>query len=325
MNNAEDIATTNIEPTCVTSKRAHSSLEHIERLDISVNIENLSVVFERDIALWDISFELHRGDHLVLMGQNGGGKTTLLKSLMGLVKPTAGKIYVYGKSAETQKKRVSLIPHASSVNWSFPIRLYDMVIMGTYSRIGWILRPGPTSRHKTADALKKLEIYDIRNKQISDLTASERQRALIARALVKEAEVFLMDEPLNGADTETEKIFWDLLRVLKENGKTVAAAYNNLQTAAGHFDRALLVNVKPIAFGPVNSVLTEENLRLAFGGKTGFLRSEESSFYNTAAPIPADPVNFSTLPQEILPNINSPAQSPADYEDHGQVADRSDR
>jgi manganese/zinc/iron transport system ATP- binding protein len=274
--NTEDIAITNIEPTCVTSKRAQSSTEHIERLDISVNIDDLSVVLEQDIALWDIYFELRRGDHLALLGQNGAGKTTLLKCLMGLIKPTAGRIYIYGKSAETQKKMVSYIPHASAIDWEFPISLYDMVIMGTYTKVGWVLRPGPTSRHKTTDALRKLEIYDIRNKQICDLTIAERQRALIARCLVKEAEVFLMDEPLSGVDTRTEDIFWEILSVLKGSGKTVVAAYNNIEAAADHFDLAFLLNVKPIAFGGTKSVLTERNIRQAFGGKTGLLDIEAS-------------------------------------------------
>jgi ABC-type Mn2+/Zn2+ transport system ATPase subunit len=145
-----------------------------------------------------------------------------------------------------------------------------MVIMGAYSKIGWVLRAGPTARHKTTDVLKKLEIYDIRNKQICDLSSVERQKAILARCLVKEeAEVFLMDEPLNGADMRTEQIFWELLKILKDNGKTVVAAYNNIQ-AADRFDLIYLINVRPIALGSAETVLTQENMRRAFGGKTGF-------------------------------------------------------
>jgi manganese/zinc/iron transport system ATP- binding protein len=314
MKNIEDSAITNLEPTCTISKRAQSSTEHIERLDISITIEDLTVVFEQDIALWDIDLEMRRGEHLVVLGQSGAGKTTLLKCLMGLVKPTAGNIYIYGKPAEKQKKMVSFIPHASAVNWEFPISLYDMVIMGTYSKIGWVLRPGPVSRHKTSDVLKKLEIYEIRNKQICDLSSIERQRALIARALAKEAEVFLMDEPLNGTDKRTETIFWELLSVLKDNGKTVVAAFNNPQIAAARFDLAYLINAKPVAFGQTASVLTEKNILRAFGGKTGFLEREDLEVQNHFQPGGLPQEDFNRSPDTVKQDEFQIAELPSENE-----------
>lgn len=258
--------------TCATSKRASTPMEHLLRLDMAIHIEDLTVAYKIEPVLWDIDMEIPKGVLLAIVGPNGAGKTTLLKSILGLVKPSAGQVYIFGKPADKQKKLIAYVPQKSSVDWDFPINVFDTVLMGTYPTVGWILRPGKNHRLKAQDALKKVGMWEYRHRQISELSGGQQQRVFLARALVQDAEVFLMDEPFQGVDQATEKMIVDILRTLRDNGKTVAVVHHDLQTVKEYFDWAMLVNVRRIAVGPVDTVFNDDNLRLAYGGKSSFIK-----------------------------------------------------
>ncbi len=266
---------TNIGPTCAVSKRAATPLEHLQRLDVAIHVEDLTVAYNNEPALWDIDMEVPKGLLMAIIGPNGAGKTTMLKAILGLVKPNAGQIYIFGKPSEKQKKLIAYVPQKTSVDWDFPVSVLDTVLMGTYSSIGWIRRPGKVSRQKAMDALKMVGLADLKNRQIGELSGGQQQRVFLARALVQDADVFLMDEPFQGVDQATEKTIIEILRTLRSNGKTVAVVHHDLQTVTEYFDWAFLVNVRRIAVGPVKEVFTEENLRLAYGGKSSFLSMEQ--------------------------------------------------
>lgn len=267
----DKLATTPIAPTCATSGRAATPMEHLQRLDMAIHIEDLTVAYKTEPALWDLDMEVPKGVLLAIIGPNGAGKTTLLKSTLGLVKPSAGQIYIFGKPADCQKKLIAYVPQKSSVDWDFPVSVFDTVLMGTYPAVGWVLRPRKSHKQKAQDALKKVGLWNLKNRQISELSGGQQQRVFLARALVQEADIYLMDEPFQGVDIATEKMIVEILRALRDNGKTVAVVHHDLQTVKEYFDWAMMVNVRRIALGPVDEVFTEENLRLAYGGKSGFL------------------------------------------------------
>ena len=255
-------------------KRAATTLEYLTRLDIAIHVEDLTVTYNNEPALWDIDMEVPKGALMAIVGPNGAGKTTILKAILGLIKPNAGRISIFGKPAKKQKKLVAYVPQKASVDWDFPISVLDTALMGTYSSLGWIKRPGKLSRQKAISALKMVDMADLKDVQIGELSGSQQQKVFIARILAQDADIFLLDEPFHGVDQSTEKIIVNVLRNLKSNGKTVVVVHHDLQTVAEYFDWALLMNVRRIAFGPVKEALTEKNLCLAYGGKSGFLSME---------------------------------------------------
>jgi manganese/zinc/iron transport system ATP- binding protein len=154
------------------------------------------------------------------------------------------------------------------VDWDFPTDVRDVVLMGRYGRIGWVRRPGRRDREAADEALRQLGIEHLASRQISQLSGGQQQRVFLARALVQEAELYLMDEPFQGVDATTELAIVELLRALREHGKTIVCVHHDLQTVAEYFDRVVLLNVRTVAAGTVEEVFTEENLRLAYGGRS---------------------------------------------------------
>ncbi|MDR2884089.1 MAG: metal ABC transporter ATP-binding protein [Deferribacteraceae bacterium] len=246
-------------------------MEHLQRLDVAIHVEDLTVSFDNTPVLWDIDMEIPKGVIMAVIGPNGAGKTTMLKSILGLTKPNAGQIFIFGKPAEKQRRLIAYVPQKASVDWDFPISVLDMVLMGTYSNVGWILRPSKASKQRAIDALKQVGMLAFKDKQIGALSGGQKQRIFIARALVQEADIFLMDEPFQGVDLATERAIVEILHDLKERGKTVAVVHHDLQTVREYFNWVFMINVRRIAVGPVNKVFTEENLRLTYGGKSGFV------------------------------------------------------
>jgi manganese/zinc/iron transport system ATP- binding protein len=252
------------------AKRALSPTEHMKRLDIAIHVEDLTVAYNNDPVLWDVDMEIPKGVLMAIIGPNGAGKSTLLKAILGLVKPSAGQIYVFGKPATKQKKLIAYVPQKASVDWDFPINVFDAVLMGTYSSLGWIQRPGAREKEKAMEALRQVGLHDMRNRQIGELSGGQQQRVFLARALVQNADVFLMDEPFQGVDQTTEKMIVDVLRSLRDNNKTVAVVHHDFHTVQEYFDWAFMLNVRRVALGPVSEIFTDENLKAAYGSYTVF-------------------------------------------------------
>jgi manganese/zinc/iron transport system ATP- binding protein len=187
--------------------------------------------------------------------------------VLGLVKPAAGQALVHGRPYADQRSLVAYVPQRGSVDWDFPTSVLDVVLMGRYGRIGWVRRPGRDDREAAREALEQVGMSDLAGRQISQLSGGQQQRVFLARALVQHAEVYFMDEPFQGVDATTEKAIVELLRALREQGKTVVAVHHDLQTVPEYFDEVTLLNVRRIASGPVDEVFTEENLRRTYGGR----------------------------------------------------------
>ena len=187
----------------------------------------------------------------------------------------AGRIEVFGRPYGEQRRLVGYVPQRTSVDWDFPTSVLDLVTMGRYGSLGWLRRPGRAEREAALRSLEQVGLTDLADRQISQLSGGQQQRAFLARALVQEARIYLMDEPFQGVDAVTERAIVDLLRRLREDGRTVVAVHHDLQTVPEYFDHVLLLNVRRIAAGPVSEIFTADNLRLTYGGRYAFARREE--------------------------------------------------
>ncbi len=238
----------------------------------AIEVRDLTVAYRDRPVLWDVDLEVPAGVLMAIVGPNGAGKTTLIKSILGLVRPAAGEVLVNGGPYEERRSQVAYVPQRGTVDWDFPTNVLDVVMMGLYARIGWIRRPG--ARHRTAalEALAQVGMADFADRQISQLSGGQQQRVFLARALVQEASIYMMDEPFQGVDATTERAIVDLLRALRKAGSTVAVVHHDLQTVPEYFDWVLLLNVRRIAAGPVHEVFTDENLRATYGGRVPYLR-----------------------------------------------------
>lgn len=245
--------------------------KHQEINNLAVDVEDLTVAYRDKPVLWDVDLHVPAGVLLAIIGPNGAGKTTLIKAILGLIKPAAGRILIYDKPYYIQRSVVAYVPQRGSVDWDFPTSVLDVVMMGRYGSVGWIRRPGKKEHHLAMEALEKVGMVDFWKRQISQLSGGQQQRVFLARALVQDALVYFMDEPFQGVDATTEKTIVNLLKDLRESGKTVLVVHHDLQTVSEYFDWAMLLNVRKIASGPVGEIFNEQNLRSAYGGKVAFL------------------------------------------------------
>jgi manganese/zinc/iron transport system ATP- binding protein len=237
----------------------------------AIRVMDLTVAYHAKPVLWDVDLQVPSGVLMAIVGPNGAGKTTLIKAILGLVQPAAGQVLVYGQPYQDQRQMVGYVPQRGSVDWDFPTNVLDVVMMGRYGALGWIRRPRRQDKDLAMEALNKVGMADYADRQISQLSGGQQQRVFLSRALVQDAQVYLMDEPFQGVDAMTERAIIALLQELRAAGKTVVVVHHDLQTVPEYFDWVTLLNVRLIASGPVAETFTEDNLRLAYGGRVAFL------------------------------------------------------
>jgi len=240
--------------------------------DYVVDVEDLTVAYHEKPVVWDVDLKVPKGVLLAIVGPNGAGKSTLLKAILGLVKPSAGTVKFFGKPYEQVRKLVAYVPQRGSVDWDFPTTVLDVVTMGRYGHLGWLRRPGKPEHEKAIDALKKVGMDKFSDRQIGQLSGGQQQRVFLARALVQEADLYIMDEPFAGVDAVTERTIIALLQELRKLGKTVVVVHHDLQTLETYFDWVLLLNVRRIDLGPVKKIFNKKNINRTYGGREAFLK-----------------------------------------------------
>lgn len=238
----------------------------------AIEVEDLTVAYREKPVLWDIDLTVPEGVLMAIVGPNGAGKTTLIKAILNLVNTAAGQIHIYGKPSFEQRRLVGYVPQRGSVDWDFPTSVADVVMMGRYGSLGWMRRPGKKEKEMAMHALDKVGMRQYAERQISQLSGGQQQRVFLARALIQDAQIYLMDEPFQGVDATTERAIVSLLQELRKSGKTVVVVHHDLQTVPEYFDWTALLNVRLVASGPVEKVFTEENLKLTYGGRVSFLK-----------------------------------------------------
>ena len=238
----------------------------MENNDYALEVTDLTVAYDNKPALWDIDLNVPKGVLMAIVGPNGAGKTTLIKAIQGLVSIAAGRVLVFGKQYSENRKLVAYVPQRGSVDWDFPTSVVDVVKMGTYGSLGWFKRPGKKEHLLALEALDKVGMLEFHNRQISKLSGGQQQRVFLARALVQDAEIYLMDEPFQGVDATTEKAIVAILKELRSKGKTIVVVHHDLQTVREYFDSIALLNVRLIESGYVKTVFNYENLASTYGG-----------------------------------------------------------
>jgi len=231
----------------------------------ALEIRDLSVGYGGDLALEGLSCTLREGEQVAVVGPNGAGKSSLFKTVVGLLRPSAGSIRFFG-AERAVPSAVAYVPQRSHVDWRFPVSVADVVMMGRVGRIGLFRRPGARDRALVADALELVRMAPLARRQISELSGGQQQRVFLARALAQEARLLLMDEPLTGLDARSQEGIFQILEDMRPRRVTVLTALHDLQLAARHFDRVMLINRRLIGLGPAAEVLTPAHLVDAYGG-----------------------------------------------------------
>ncbi len=231
-----------------------------------LDVRRLSVRYNGRMALEDITFHLHQGERIAVVGPNGAGKSTLFKVVAGVLSPTSGEVNIFG-SQPGRHVCIAYVPQRSQVDWNFPVNVADVVMMGRSAKLGPLNWPHKKDWEHVHHALETVELSNLATRQISQLSGGQQQRMFIARALAQEAELMLMDEPLTGLDTPSQESLLNLLDTLRDQHVTVMVATHDLEQAARHFDRMLLLNHRIVALGSPDKVLQTENLLHAYGGR----------------------------------------------------------
>ena len=250
--------------------------------DTALSIQNLTVSYHNQPVLWDINLEIPTGVMAGIVGPNGAGKSTLIKSLLELVPSLSGEVMVHGRPYASQRRRVGYVPQRSSVDWDFPTTALDVVTMGLYGRLGWLRRPGRKERKESLEALEMVGMSAYADRQISQLSGGQQQRVFLARALVQQADVYFLDEPMAGVDATTERAIIDILRRLRDAGKTLIVVHHDLQTVRNYFDWLLLLNVRVIASGKAEEVFNIDYLRQAYGGQIALLNDSDALMFTAS-------------------------------------------
>ncbi len=238
-------------------------------------VRGVTAAYRSEPVLWDVSVTVPEGRLVGIVGPNGAGKTTLLKVAMGLLRPVAGSVEIFGRPLERVRRSVGYVPQRGSVDWDFPTDARDVVEMGTYGRLGWFRRPGASERRTAERCLDRVGLTDLADRQIGELSGGQQQRVFLARALAQDARLYLADEPFVGVDYVTERVVVDILRELRDQGRTVVVVHHDLASVADYFDTVVLLNRELVAAGPTAEVFTRENIARTYGGAAR--RAEELS------------------------------------------------
>ena len=248
--------------------------------DIALSVRDVTVRYPNGhVAIRDASMELQGGTICAFVGINGGGKSTLFKTIMGFVKPARGSVTLGGRPVvEAQRANlVAYVPQAEEVDWSFPVSVSDVVMMGRYGYMNLLRMPRKADREAVGESLERVGMADFRDRQIGELSGGQKKRVFLARALAQRGRVLLLDEPFTGVDVQTEEAMVELMRELREAGALLLVSTHNLGSVPEFCDHAVLVNRTILACGLTSEVFTEQNLTRTFGGVLRQFRFDEST------------------------------------------------
>lgn len=245
--------------------------------DSPLAIRGMTVSYGQKPAVFSVDMTVQPGAMTAIIGPNGAGKSTLLKAALGIVSPLSGQVTVYGKPLEQQRARIAYVPQRASVDWDFPTRVIDVVLMGLSRQLGLLGRIRARHMSRAMDCLNRVGMRDFADRQIGQLSGGQQQRVFLARALAQEADLYLLDEPFAGVDAATEKAIIAVLKSLKKAGKTVVVVHHDLATVTDYFDHVFLINTRKVAEGTVAEAFTAETLQSAYGGRLATAQIDQIS------------------------------------------------
>jgi len=230
----------------------------------AIELHNLSVRYNSAVAIAPMSCTLRQGEQVAVVGPNGAGKSTLFKTLAGLLQPSGGSLRFFGASAAAPGA-IAYLPQRRDIDWRFPVSVRDVVLMGRVGRVGLFRRPGAQDHALVNEALELVQMDHLGHRQIGELSGGQQQRVFLARALAQQARILLMDEPLSGLDAGSQEALFQTMETLRTRDVTVLTALHDLQLAARHFDRVLLLNKGLVGFGTPAEIFTPTHLVKAYG------------------------------------------------------------
>lgn len=241
---------------------------------ICLKVDDITVTYNNGhTAIYDASFNLNGGTICALVGINGSGKSTLFKSIMGMVRPTRGRVTFNNLSVKQALKQniIAYVPQAEEVDWDFPVLVSDVVMMGRYGHMSFLRIPSKEDKKQVDIALERVNMLDFKHRQIGELSGGQKKRVFLARALAQQGKVLLLDEPFTGVDVKTENAIIDLLKDLREEGHLILVSTHNLGSVPEFCDQVVLINQTVLAFGPTKTTFTPQNLMTTFGGALRYL------------------------------------------------------
>lgn len=229
-----------------------------------ISIKNLTTKYHEKPVIVDLSINFPKAEMCGIIGPNGSGKTTLLKSILGIIKPISGTITIFDQLYDKNIHKIAYVAQKNTIDWTFPVSVYDVVLMGRYGQLAWWQRPSKIDFEIVDSALQQVEMTQYADRQINELSGGQQQRIFLARALAQQADIFMLDEPFSGIDIVTESLILKVLQELKNQGKTIIVVHHDIATVQQYFDWTLLMNVHKIASGPTSQTLTKANLEKTF-------------------------------------------------------------
>lgn len=281
-------------PLCATDPTNHGC---------AISVRGLSVRYGDLLALDDVNVDIGWGTMVGVIGPNGAGKSTFLKAILDVVPHQATEVRIAGQAQREGKKLIAYVPQREEVHWDFPVTVEDVALMGSYGRLGPLGRPGAKERELARWALEQVNMIDRRNTQISQLSGGQQQRVFLARALVQQGKIMILDEPLNGVDASTQETILRLLDNFRKQGGTVMMATHDLDTAARVCDDLCCINHTLIAFGPTREIFTPTILARTYGGKITHIHGEHDIIIGEVGPVGVNPQHLHEHPQ-LIPNNN---------------------
>jgi manganese/zinc/iron transport system ATP- binding protein len=254
-------------------------------------IEDLAAAYGHRTVLRGVSARIERGQVIGIIGPNGGGKSTLLRAILGLVPIVHGSVRLFGRPASRMRSRMAYVPQRELVDWDFPVTVWDVVMLGRYPHIGWLRRPGPRDIAVVSEVLHRVGMWESRRTQIGQLSGGQQQRVFVARALAQEADVLLLDEPFNGIDVQTQEVIGAIVEDGRRAGKIVLIATHDLVSASCACDCLCCLNQRLVSYGPTHETYTPENLAATYGGSVIMLAPSPSAATVAGPRAPASPLH----------------------------------
>ncbi len=265
----------------------------------AISVRGLSVSYGERVALEGVNVDIGWGTMVGVIGPNGAGKSSFLKAILGVVPYQAAALLIGGQPQAVGRKLIAYVPQREEVHWDFPVTVEDVALMGSYGRLGLLGRPSAKDRELAAWALEQVGMLDRRATQIAQLSGGQQQRVFLARALVQQGRILILDEPLNGVDASTQETILRLLDDFRKGGGTVLMATHDLDTAARVCDDLCFINRTLIAFGPTAQVFTAQVLAHTYGGKLMHTHGEHDIIIGEQGPVGVNPQHRHEHPQLI--------------------------
>lgn len=239
---------------------------------MAIEVQNIHVSYSGKKVVEDISFSFDTGKLIGIVGPNGAGKSTLMKAVLGLIPRDYGTVSFHGKPIDEVRKDIAYLPQRSSIDWDFPILVRDAVLTGTYPKLGLFRRPKKKDKEFAATCLAKVGMEEFSDRQIGELSGGQQQRVFLARALAQEADLFFLDEPFVGIDVASEKVIIDILKNLRDAGKTIFVVHHDLSKVETYFDDLILMNKELYGAGPVQHVYQPEKMNKCYQMDVQFMQ-----------------------------------------------------